>query len=165
MTLTPILTRERAAGMSAKELIIACAAQVDAQNPTITEDEREAHTVELYESLASEDHRLSLIEEVARERFNEIHAAAINKTASSLFDPDVNAEGELVGVVSYRGSDGLSEMLVHLPAARPEDFERPFHLHHREQYQAVAKLMRKHGMDNYQAAYEAGIFTSGEDAS
>ncbi|QAB17509.1 hypothetical protein Leucomu_05855 [Leucobacter muris] len=164
MSLLPILTRERAATMSAKELIIACAAQVDAQNPSLPATDREDKCIALIDALASEDHLEEIRRSYLKDQVEESMERIIDKTAAHLFDPETNSDGVPEGIVSYR--NGIGEgMFVPLRQARPEDFERPFHLHHRGPYLAVAKLMRTHGMDNYQAAYEAGIFTPGKDAS
>lgn len=164
MTLVPIITRERAAKMTVSELIRACVEQVDAQDPTLDNDERQVKAVRLFAAVSSQVHRDELAANLIRESLGEVHESTVDMTAAALFSPEVDPDGSVVGYVSFRGDDGV-EYLRALPAARREDFERPFHLHHREQYLAVAQLMRKHGMDNYQAAYEAGILTSRKDAS
>lgn len=161
--IAPILTPAHAATLSLEDLVKAAAAQVDAQNPGLSDEQLMERSFELVDALATEEQRMEFALAGIREMFDEVADEHLGETAARLLNPRLR-HGELFGVIAYRGNDG-EERHVHLKHARVSDLERPFHVHHRTAYLACARLLRQRGYVSYAEAYAAGVFGGGAEAS
>lgn len=153
--LAPTLTRERAATMHARELVVACAAQVDAQHPAVDAEEHQRLTVDLYTKLASERHREEFAKEMIREEVTKVEHRLVVLTAEHLACPIEADNGHLKGVIAYNANG--EHMNISLQFAKPEHFENPWYMHTHEFYMQTAALLRRHGFGSFREAYDAGV--------